>query len=301
MTPGLPPEAERTAHRTAFMQMGLAVTLLGAGWPVTKLALMDGAAPSWFALGRAGLSTLTAIVVVTLCGAWRLPARVDLPALAAFGLLQLAGFFALAHAAVAWVPAGRTAILSNAALVWTVPIALFITHEPISRRRWLAAVVSAAGVIVLVGPWAIDWGSPSALIGHAFLLGAALCWATSMTIVRRWPPRMSMLQLLPWSFALATAGLLPLALAHPTGTWSPLGLACLAAIGLVMGPVGTWCIMAVTTVLPIVVTSIGFLAGPALGLVLSIIFLGEPLTASIVAGAVLLLGAAVLAARGGAR
>lgn len=69
---------------SALVQMLGAVLLLGSSGPITRYALLGGAAPFWFALGRAG-------------------------------------FFALAHSAVAWVPAGRSAILSNATLVWTVP------------------------------------------------------------------------------------------------------------------------------------------------------------------------------------
>ncbi len=292
------PSAAQAPPRTALLQMGAAVVLLGAGWPVTKVALLDGAAPSWFALGRAALSTAVAAAALTATGRWRRPGRADWPAVAAFGLLQLGGFFALSHAAAAWVPAGRTAILSNTTLIWTVPIALLVTKEPISRRRWLAAALSAAGVVVLVGPWAIDWRSAPVLIGHAFLLGAALCWATAITVVRRWPPRLSMLQLLPWAFALASLSLLPLALLHTPGHWSDAGLLGLGAVGLVMGPIGTWCIMQVTPVLPVVVTSVGFLAGPALGLLLSILLLGEAMTLSIGLGAALLLGAAALAATG---
>lgn len=282
----------------ALAQLALAVVLLGSGWPVTKTALLQGAAPIWFALGRAGLSMVVATIVVAASGRLRVPRRIDVPALAALGLLQLAGFFALAHAAVAWVPAGRTAILANATLIWTVPIALLVTREAISARRWLAALVSAAGVVVLIGPWAIDWRSGPALLGNGFLLGAALCWAAAMAIVRRCPPHQTMFQLLPWSFAIATLALLPLALGHDKGSWTGTGLTCLAMIGLVMGPIGTWCIMQATTVLPLVVASVGFLAGPALGLILSVLWLGEPLTFSLAAGSVLLLGAAALAASG---
>ena len=39
------------------------------------------------------------------------PVRRGLPALITVGLLQFTAFFALAHIAVAWVPAGRTAVL----------------------------------------------------------------------------------------------------------------------------------------------------------------------------------------------
>lgn len=225
-----------------------------------------------------------------------MPRAVDLPALLALGLLQLAAFFALAHAAVAWVPAGRTAILSNATLIWTVPIALVLTGEAISARRWAATGLGAAGVVVLIGPWAIDWTSGPALWGHGFLLGAALCWAASMAIVRRWPPRQTMFGLLPWAFGIAALALLPMALAHGVGTWSRTGLLCLGLIGLVMAPIGTWCVMQATTALPLVVASVGFLAGPAVGLLISVIWLHEPFTISIGLGAALILGGAGLAA-----
>ena len=292
---------EGRLSRRALAQLGLAVGLLGAGWPVTKTALLDGAPASGFALGRALLSMSMAWLALGLSGRARLPGRADLPALLALGLLQLGGFFAFAHAAVAWVPAGRTAILSNATLIWTVPIALLVTGEAISARRWLATACSALGVVVLVGPWAIDWSSGTQMLGHGFLLAAALCWAVAMAVTRRWPPRLSMFQLLPWAFALAALVLLPVAASHGGGEWTPKAALCLALVGLVMGPLGTWCIMEVTTALPLLVVSVGFLAGPALGLVLSVIWLNEPLTLSVGLGAALLLGAAGLAATSGRR
>ena len=225
----------RAIPRVALAQLGVAVVLLGAAWPVTKVALLDGAAPAWFALGRAGLALAVAALALGVMGRLRVPGRVDLPAVLSLGLLQLGGFFTLAHAAVAWVPAGRTAILSNATLVWAVPIALLVTREAVPARRWVATALGAAGVVVLVGPWAIDWTSVQVLAGHAFLLGAALCWAVTMAVVRRWPPRMSMLALLPWAFGLASLMLLPLALLHDPGRWTGAGVACLVMVGAVMG------------------------------------------------------------------
>ena len=278
----------------SLVQLGLAVLLLGASWPVTKLALADGASPAWFALGRAGLSAVVAGAAVAAGPGLCIPRSQDMPALLSLGLLQLAGFFTLAHEAVAWVPAGRTAVLSNATLVWTIPIALLLTREGISPRRWAATAIGVAGVAVLVGPWAIDWTSHTAVLGHVYLLGAALCWALTMAIVRRWPPRLSIFALLPWSFGLATLALLPQAMTQAIGHWTPTGLWCLAFIGLFMAPIGTWCVMEATTALPLVVASVGFLAGPAVGLLLSTVWLGEPLTLPVLLGSALLLGGAAM-------
>jgi drug/metabolite transporter (DMT)-like permease len=285
----------------ALIQLAGAVILLGASWPITRVALLEGAGPAWFALGRAGLSATVAFTALGLLGRLRRPGRRDLPTLLAIGLLQLAGFFALAHAAVAWVPAGRTAILSNCTIIFTVPLSLLVLHETISSRRWLATALGGLGVVALVGPWAIDWSAPHILAGHAFLMGAALCWSVAMLVARRWPPRMSMLELLPWTFGLATVALLPMALTHDPGHWNGKAQLLMAAIGLVIAPAGTWCIMQATTMLPMVVASVGFLAGPAVGVILATLFLHEALGADIIAGAGLILAGAALASTGGTR
>ncbi|HYZ64822.1 MAG TPA: DMT family transporter, partial [Acetobacteraceae bacterium] len=299
----LPPAGEGDAADRippiALIQLATAVVLLGASWPITRFALLQGAGATWFALGRAGLGALVAAAALAALGRLRLPSRRDLPALLALGLLQLAAFFAFAHAAVAWVPAGRTAILANCTITFTVPLSLIVLHEAIPPRRWAATGLGAAGVVALMGPWAIDWSAPNILLGHAFLMGAALSWAVAMLVVRRFPPRMSMLELLPWAFFLATLALLPMALAHDLGHWNGASLLCVLLIGLVIAPAGTWCIMQATTMLPMVVASVGFLAGPAVGVILATLFLHETLGPDLLIGAALILAGAALASSGG--
>ncbi len=293
--------ASQRIQPAALLQLAGAVVALGGSWPVTRYALLLGAAPAWFALGRAALSAVAATAVLAALGRLRWPARRDMPALLSLGLLQLAAFFALAHAAIAWVPAGRTAILSNATLVWAVPLSLLVLREGIPPRRWAAAALGALGILVLTGPWSLDWAAPDLLLGHAFLLGAAGCWAATMVIVRRWPPRLTMLELLPWAFGLASLALLPPALLHGTGAWPGAAVPCLLGIGLVAAPIGTWCVMQATVALPLVVASIGFLAAPAVGVLLSAAWLGEALTPDLLLGAGLVLGGAAVAALPGRR
>ena len=128
-------------------------------------------APAWFALGPGR--------VLGRGGArWRwprwadcgVPGRRDMPALLAIGLLQLAGFFAFAHAAVAWVPAGRDRGARQ-------------LHDHLHRAALAAAPARAdlgraAGLRprlgrgrdrrALTGPWAIDWAAPHLLLGHVY-------------------------------------------------------------------------------------------------------------------------------------
>jgi drug/metabolite transporter (DMT)-like permease len=280
------------------MQLALSVVMLASAWPLTKNAISAGASPLWFAVARAGLSGLTAFGMLGLTRRLKWPVRGDGPALLAVGLLQIAGFFGLAHAAAAWVPAGRTALLANVTTVWMVPLSILVLHEAIPPRRWLAACFGLGGVAVLTGPWAIDWTSPTVLLGHSLLLGAALSWSAAIVVIRRCPPRSSMLTLLPWSFALATAALLPIAAwTQPgPGHWGIPALSAAAYIGCIAGPIGTWCIMQVTSSLPSMVSSIGFLASPALGLLLSAWWLGERLTPDLLIGAALIMVGVVILA-----
>lgn len=287
-----------------LIQLAASVVLLSSAWPLTKLALDRGASPLWLAEARAVLSGLTAAAVLLARHRLVWPRRADWPAVVAVGLFQLGIYFALAHEAVAWVTAGRTSILANTTTIWVVPLSLLILHEHIPARRWLASLIGMAGVGVLVGPWAIDWRSAHVLIGNGMLLGAALSWSIAIITLRRAPPKSGMFEVLPACFLIASLVLLPLlALRDPAGGFGPHpeAWAAILYIGCIAGPLGTWCVLEATAVLPSVVSSVGFLATPAVGLVLSNLILGEPFTTDLVTGSALILAGVGLAAWPGRR
>ena len=273
-----------------LIQLAASVILLSSAWPLTKFALSSGSTPIWFAEGRAVLSGGTAAILLAVLGRLRLPRRADLPAMAAIGVGQLGLYFALAHEALVWVPAGRTAILANTTTIWVVPLSLIFLHERMPLRRWLAAGLGIIGVGVLMNPWAIDWTSRDVLIGHGFLLGAALSWSVAIIVTRATRPRMSMFELLPWCFAIAS---IMLAGYHVACAGWRIGLqpgswvgACLYR--LIAGPLGTWCVMQATATLPTIVSSAGFLTTPAVSLD-SGRCLGERITTDLLAGSALIM------------
>ncbi len=287
-----------------LVQLFASVGLLSSAWPLTKIALAAGSTPLWFAEGRAVLSGLTATILLGAMGRLRLPSRPDLAAMFAVGGLQLGLYFALAHEAVAWVPAGRTAILANTTTIWVVPLSLVFLREHIPVSRWLAAGLGLAGVAVLINPLAIDWTSGGVLIGHVFLLGAALSWSIAIIVTRTARPRLTMFELLPWCFLIGAVVLAPIVWWHaPLGTFgdAPASWWALAYIGLVAGPLGTWCIMEATAKLPALVSSVGFLTTPAISLLLANIFLHEPFTPDLLAGSALIMAGVACAAWPGRR
>ena len=287
------------SYRIGLLCLVGAVLLFSSAWPLTKLAIDRGTTALWFAESRAVLSGLGTAALLAVAGRVRLPDRADLPALIAIGVFQIGLFFIFSHLAIAWVQAGRTAVLANTTVYFVVPLSLVVLHERIPPRRWLAAGLGVAGVAILMGPWAIDWSSRSVLIGNGFLLLAGLAFAIAIVAVRARPPRAPMIELLPWCFLIGVALMAPLVLWEaPNGTLgtSLPSWAGILYVGIIAGPLGTWGIVEATMRLPTVVSSVGFLGTPAVGLLLANLILGEALTPDLLGGTALILGGIAIAA-----
>ncbi len=275
----------------------LSVLLFGGVWPVSKDALQD-ATPLWFALNRAGMAAVVSGVMLAALGRLRLPKRVDMPAVLALGLLQLGGFFALMHTALGILPAGRSSILGNVTLFWLIPLSVWLLGERVSPRRWAAVGLGLVGVTVLMAPWSWAPGSGVAL-GYGMLLCCSLMWSLAIIVTRRFPPASSVLALLPWCFGLAALLVAPIALwREPQGGIGPGALWQAIFVGGVAGPIGTWSTIEAGRRLPGAVVSLGFLMVPAIGVVVSSLWLGETLGWDVLLGGGLIAVSVVVAVKG---
>jgi drug/metabolite transporter (DMT)-like permease len=286
--------------RSAAVQLGIVVAIFGAQFPLLKWGLSGGTSPMWFAAWRAVLCGVVSLAVVFFTGRLALPSRADWPPILGIGLCQIAIFFALLHTALKFIPAGTASVLSYTTSLWLVPIGAVFLDERITSRRLLAVALGLAGTAAIANPAAMDFAAPGQLLGVALLLAAALSWALAIATLRVARPRLATVQLLPFVFLVATLVLLPLALLlEPAGGMertAPPWIA-LAYVGL-LGPIATWAASEVSRALPPVVSSLGFLGVPVVGLLLSVALLGEPLTLGLALGAVLVVGGMALAVRG---
>lgn len=286
--------------RAALIQLAVVVLVFGGAGPVIKLGLAE-ATPAWLGFWRALLSALTTAALVGLRGRLGLPRRRDRPAVLGVGVFQIGLFFALLHSALAVVPVGRGVLLCYTTSLWLMPISVLVLKERADAWRFAGVLLGLCGVIVLADPWAIERTGARELVAHALLLGAALAWAISITLLRAFPSASPLSDLLPWQFGLAALLLLPsAALLEPAGGVTPgmrSGLA-LAYLGVFGGPVATWAANSVSRALPVLVSSLGFLGVPVVSVALSVAFLGESLTPTlVVGGALILAGLATLALR----
>ncbi|WP_291295666.1 DMT family transporter [Elioraea sp.] len=293
MPPSQPP-------RAAFVQLAIVVFIFGAAGPVIRIGLAE-ATPTWLAFWRALLSFGTMLLIAAARGRLKPPARRDWASVAAVGMLQLGAFFALLHTALTIVPVGRSVLLCYTTSLWLVPISVLVLGERLDARRIIAVILGIAGVVTLANPWAVDWSDARQLPAHGLLLLAALAWAIAIAVLRAGSAITPLVDLLPWQFGLATLVLLPVAvLLEPTGgvTLGPSSGFALLFLGVIGGPLATWAANSVSRALPVVVASLGFLGVPVISLALSVAFLGEAVTLSLLAGAALIIaGLATLALR----
>lgn len=277
----------------AVWLLSLAVLAAGSAWPVMKYGLA-AATPVWFATGRAAISAAAAFALLAALGRLRRPTRADLPIILSIGGLQLCAFFTLTHFGLALLPAGRSVVLAYTTTLWVVPLAGPLLGEWPRRGQIVGVVLGLGGVAVLLSPATGDGG----LLGHVYLLGAALAWALAILHSRfhRW--HLSPLQLLPWQMLFAAMLLLLLALVlEPAGgiARSARALLPLAYLGLFAGLAITWAATSVATLIPAVASSLSFLATPVVGIAISSLWLGESIGLDLIAGGVMVLLGATLA------
>lgn len=295
-------EAAAPRRRGAFGLLGVSILLFGTSWPAMKLG-MTGATPIWFAAWRAGLSTVAAFALLLAVGRPRLPTRRDLPIVLSLGLFQLTFFFALAQLGLRLIPAGRSVVLAYTTSLWLVPLA-YVAGERIDGRRLAGVLVGLAGVAVLLNPLSLDWRDRDLLMGHGFLLLAALSWAVAIFHTRHHAWHLTPLQVLPWQMLLAAVLLTGLALlVEPAGGVRPMPavMASLLYLGVFAGPLASWSATSVARALPTLVSSIGFLGVPVVGMIISTQWMGEAITPALVVGAVLILLGVGLTAASAAR
>jgi O-acetylserine/cysteine efflux transporter len=294
--------SEPARLRDGLHYLGISVVLFGGIWPVTKAALAH-ATPLWFAFNRAAMAAAVVTLLLAALRRLRWPARQDWPSILALGTLQLGGFFALAHLALDYIPAGRTAILANVTIFWLIPLSVWVLGERVAPLQWLATLVGLAGVVVLMQPWAMAGSDATVLLpGYAMLLLASLFWSLAILVTRRFPPRRPVFDLLPWSFGLGAAILLPLALwREPAGGIGSEAWPHAAFVGAIAAPLGTWATIETGRRLSGLMASVGFLLVPTLGVAISTLWLGEALGWDVLAGGGLIAFSVVLAALGQAR
>jgi drug/metabolite transporter (DMT)-like permease len=249
----------------------------GLAWPINKVGL-DFMTPVWYTVARLIIGTTVMMGIVIVLGKFSLPRREDLPLIFIIGLLQISVYILLANIGLAYLPAGRAALLAYTTPLWVMPPAIWFFNEESSWTRWLGFILGISGLFLLLSPWEIDWSNGEVIFGCAMLLLASLCWAISMLCARYMQWTKSPLELIPWQLLVGTIPILIYAwYSEPVTTviWNNSLIMSLLYTGVLVTGLSYWSGLIINKELPTTVVSIGFLAVPVFSLTISSLFFHE--------------------------
>lgn len=280
------------ARRQGLLALMTVVLTWGLTWPVNKVVLLT-LPPIWAVSLRSAIATVALFALQAASGRLALPPRADLPVLLSITVLHMVGFNLLASWGLGLVPTGRTVVLAYTTPLWVAPGAALFLGERLTARRAAGVLVGLAGLVVLFNPLTFDWRDHRVALGNLAVLLAALLWAASILHIRahRWVS--SPYALIPWETLLATVLLTPIALgAAPLAIaeWSESFVLLLLYLGIAGTALAYWAVATASRLLPAATTSVGLLATPVVSVIVATLWLGEPVTLTLVAAIALVLG-----------
>ncbi len=266
--------------------------LWGASFPLLRIA-----SPAFGPMALAGIRCALAALVLALLMRIlreRWPARSTWLALAALALLTVVAPFVLFNWAALTLPAGYSAVLNATAPVFGVLGAAVAGDEKITKRSLLGCMAGFAGVALLVQLGPVE-ATPRVILAALACTAASACYGVGTTFMKRASaqhPPLAAAAAIHIAAALILA--IPVGAAVPTmqpntGVWL-----AVAMLGLVTSGFMYWISMRLMREIPAsAATSSAFMI-PLFGVTWGGLFLGEPVTAGMVPGSLLILLATAL-------
>ncbi|MGN6672372.1 MAG: DMT family transporter [Thermomicrobiales bacterium] len=297
--------------RWLWMMVGVAA-IWGAAFPFTKPALAE-MTPATFTAFR---FLLVAVILTPLAlnVQWRATGRFGLGIVRAdwrrFLLAGLTGFVITQigqNWALSLSPSSDIALISATQAVWIVALGAVFLREPVSWRGWLGLVSCLAGVVFITGinPFAAGgavgqgWQRP---VGDLIFVVGSACWAVYNLLNRPLGERNPPLSAMATMSLIGVAALVPLALAEQVGWLHFPGVVAPARVeftGPIVGGV-VYSAVLVTVVgllvlliayqhLSVAQVAVTFYVSPLTGVLVALLWLGEPLRAGLLLGLPLIL------------
>jgi drug/metabolite transporter (DMT)-like permease len=260
----MPPPASST--RPAVVALGLLSLIWAYNWIMHKEGLRFCDPFDFVAL-----RTVPGVALLFAAMAWmKKPLAPTAPGrMALLGVFQTTGFLCFTSWALVAGAVGKSTVLVYTFPFWTLLFAWPLLGERLRGMQWLAIVLAAIGLALLLEPWNLEGSFASRI--YAMLAG--VCWAIGSVIVKRWrnEGNFDLLSVTAWQMvfggiaAVAVAWLVP---SRPI-EWTGYFLLVLA-YGVVLGSVaGSLLWLYILKHLPAGIASLSMMAVPALGVLLS--------------------------------
>jgi drug/metabolite transporter (DMT)-like permease len=288
-------EARRTAHGAADIQARLMLVLMcllwGITWPLMKIALEEIPPLSMRTLSCAfGAMTLFAISCVKR-GSLRIPTVKTFGHLIAIALLNIVGFSLFTAFAQMAAATSRVAILAYTMPIWTVVLAWMVLGERPNRMQGIAVVLCALGLAILVYPLAAQ-GVPS---GVALAIASGVSWAAGTVYIKWARLDAEPLGVATWQLTIAFVVIGACLFAFDgrvnLDNARAGGLLATAFTGIAGAGIAYALWFEVVRRVSAATASLGVLGSPVIGVLSSVLILGERLTAADIIGFALIFAA----------
>lgn len=274
----------------------LMIVTLGFTWGGTFMVqalALETAPPFWVAAGRIGFAAVITAAVWLARGAKLFTTeRRAWGEFVAASVLSAAAPFMLLAWGQQYVTSSFTGVSMAAVALIVLPLAHFLLPgERLTLRRAVGFLIGFAGILVLMGPKAfVSTGAGMEPFGRLACLSAAGCYAVSSVLLRRLPP-LYPVGLSAMTLLIGSAVVIPLALATHGAPANPgtRGLILIALLGLFPTAAANLLRIIVARSAGPVFMSLTNYQVPLWSVGLGVIFLGEPLKASLLLALVLIL------------
>jgi drug/metabolite transporter (DMT)-like permease len=276
---------------TARLMLVLLSLGWGTTWPMMRIVL-DEVPPFSMRVGTMFVGALTLAILTLLMGrTFALRGKRATVHVVVAGLFNIVSFTVLTPFAQLYAATSRVSILVYSMPIWATLMARIFLHERITGMRAAAFVLCIAGLVVLIAPLATA-GIP---VGLLLALAAAVGWAFG-TIYLKWADLHE--EPMAVTFWQVMIGFVVMVICQPLvegplHLW-PIRMTTLGALvfaGFVGSGIAYYLWFEIVRRLSAMTASLGVLSAPAVGVVSSVIMLGERPTLTDMIGFALILSA----------
>lgn len=206
--------------------------------------------------------------------------------------IVLSGFFQIAAGSIIlqncfkYLDAGLTSVLNYTMPMWVTILAAIFLHEPLTKKKIVGIALSIAGVGTLMNVEIS--GDFSAIL---MAISAAICWAIGNVIMKAKLSELNTTSLTTWQMAVSAVmlAIYTFAFCENFATWTALSVACVLYNGILASALAFILWVFILQHMEASKASISILGVPVVSVIAGVIFLGEPLTLSIVLGMLMVL------------
>lgn len=248
----------------------------GSSWPVMKLVMTEMAPMHYrliclvigsallFAIARAGGENI------------RIPAG-SRRRIVAIALANLGAWNILAAYGIPMIGAARASILCYTLPVWTALLGRWFLNERLTPRRVLGVSMGLAAAVLLLGNDIRAVGQSP--LGAMMLIGAAIGWAGSLVMMRKWSIDLPTSSFTAWQGLVAVFPVGAIALFFEQGSFSPFGLSAGPFWGLLYSlfvfVFSNWAWTKIAVSVPPAVSSLSMLLNPVVAVFTSALAFDE--------------------------